>query len=150
MANLRESIMSAIETRLATITTANGYNTNVGNNVFLWRVDQMDPDDSTHVPGIIIRDRNAEVQPAAGGVLSHVLTVEIETVVLSDTTTDTTARSSAEDVLACVGTDQTWGGLADHSEVRTIEVDVGRVTKILGTARITLAVEYHTTSRWTM
>lgn len=147
MANKREAILSAIASRLGGIAVSNGYATNIGSNVFLWRTDQLD-ESQGEIPGVIVRDRLSEITDSPYGILSHVLTVEIETVVMSSTTA-TTARSSAEDILAAIATDDTWGGLADHSEVRSVELAVIRATQILGGASVTLAVIYET-DRWAM
>lgn len=112
MAIKRQTIIDAVKTRLALITVAHGYDTNLGANVNEWRSAQYDP---SELPAIEVRDT---VDEPAGQALSgpgniewHSLLVEIEfAIVIGGGATE--ARKGLYDIYTAIGVDQTWGGLA--------------------------------------
>lgn len=59
MPNKREAIMQSIMSALAQISTANGYNTNVGASVHEWRAVPFDPSD---LPALNVRDLFEETE----------------------------------------------------------------------------------------
>lgn len=57
MNSLRQRLVAAVLARFRSITVAGGYQTDVGNRVFLWRTTALG---STDLPGIVLRDRGGE------------------------------------------------------------------------------------------
>jgi hypothetical protein len=118
----RQSIVDAIDARLKTILVAGGYNLDLGKNVFPWRVNPLGEDD---LNGLVYRDMD-EGGYVAVGQWQHELTVEIDIHIKHATDSRTQMRKAISDVLAAIGTDVTFGGLAE--DVRPAGQDYIRIT----------------------
>lgn len=144
MADKRENIVNALVTRLKTISTAS-YETNAGENVFLWRESPLEADE---VPGIFVYDTDDvsvdfSLAPSHSRAEEHQLTVELGLVA---TSTDE-YRKIVRDVRKCIGVDETFGGLAMRTTpVRSSVAVDDQGVKILGIEMI-IRVDYRTT-KW--
>ncbi len=119
--SIRQQIMTALITRLQTITVANGYETNVGDNVNDWHVSNFQ---ETELPAMDVRDANESTE-VRGGFHQNTLSVEIETKV-SGTTSATIMRDIIADVVKAIGTDTSFGGLVQNVlpvQNTTVELD---------------------------
>src|SRR5689334_1325421 len=108
-----QDIVSAIETRMKTILIANSYHTDIGNNVYVWRVTPISPDEA---PFLDIRDRHKmKVGEVTGGNASfddwH-LPIQISVISQPGPNTVTMSRQVIADVQSAIKQDPTWGGKA--------------------------------------
>lgn len=96
---IREHVISLINTLLKTIKTANGYNLNLGNNIFWWR---DTPLQISELPGIRCKD-TVETTVRAIGQHEHILAIEA-IISLESSDTGATARQAIADVVNALGT----------------------------------------------
>lgn len=136
----RQQIIDKIKALLATITVANGFNTDVGSNVFEWKSISFQ---DTEIPGINIRDPNEEVE-TRGGNHFYTLTIEIEAKVSASATTNE-AREVLADIQTLMGRNQNLDNLAHHVKpVQNELLDFEKVNKKFGTVLLRFEVEYAT------
>ena len=132
--SIQDQIMDAIATDAATITTANGYKTDIGNNVFEWKTKGWSVE-AGEMPGISFKDTtdsiewdkmrgNAAGEP--GGEWQHTLRVEFQVAIVlnagdSNELVANKVRDAINDVYRMIRLNFKWGGLAlwtkpvDHS-----------------------------------
>lgn len=146
----RELILNEIETRMKTITVSNNFNTNAGNNVFVWKTDNFHENE---LPGINITDpflvELPEVVQGQYNFQTHELGVEIEARCAAGAVNVQTARELIADINKAVGVDLTWDGNAIHTvktEGRNDELDIDEQGKFLGGVLIRISVLYRTTA----
>ena len=72
--SIRQSIVESIIARLQTITVANGYETNLGSNVFDWKLSAVQ---EGSLPCVALRDTNETIERRGGNHL-HTLSNELE------------------------------------------------------------------------
>jgi hypothetical protein len=138
--SIRQQIITAVDTRLKTITTVNGYNTNLGNNIFEWR---DAPLQESELPGAVYRDLQ-QTTVMAVGYHEHALALEI-LILLSGTEAATTIRKLIADVIKCVGTDRTWGTLAEDTlPVSDEEIAIEHAGKKIGGISLKFIIQYVT------
>jgi hypothetical protein len=106
----RQQIVSAIKTRLQGITVANGYETDLGNAIYEWRLSAYQ---STELPGADLRDTTETVGVTVGS-HEHKMTAEVK-VLGSTSSLPADIRKRLADVVKAAGTDLTWGGLAEDT-----------------------------------
>ena len=142
MSSVRQQIVDAIEARFKTIVTPT-YATQIGTKVYPWR---KTPVQVAETPCICFWDSSAEVSfdGIAIGRRQHILQVEAVCFV-STKTTVSQARAIIEDMIAALGTDDTFGGLADRSELTSHEIGMEVDGDICGAGKITFTVQYTTT-----
>ena len=140
--SLRQQIMDAVATRLATITTANGYETDAGDNVYEWAVVPLDQGD---LPALAYKDSGEDIVDETVG--EQIRTLRIDIVAIEKGTAVTAfARQVSADVIKAVGTDLTWGGLAEDTALRIAGEDISiehKDRKFVG-SRTGLDIEYST------
>lgn len=113
--SLRQDIIDAVNTRIQTITTGNGYETDAGLKVFWHKKTPMQQSDC---PGLVLVDIKG--QPRAIAFRTNINTIELTINGFYVGETDGTfARKLIADIVKCIGVDVTWGGLAEDS----VEVD---------------------------
>ena len=143
----RQKIVSAVAARLAMISPANGYQTNIGSKVHIWRSTQFGPED---LPGINIRDTVCETEGAAAQIHLHKLTLEIEALVSDGLNTPATCRKAAADLLTCIGKDRFWTvdgvRLAYDTRVMSEELAVEQEGIFVGGVALTIQVWFRTES----
>jgi hypothetical protein len=136
---IRHRILKAIDTRLKAVLKAGEYNTNLGQNVFEWRETDLQ---EAELPGVKYRDKNNETVITVGKHL-QVMPVTFD---LYWTGTAEDIRKLIADLIKAIGTDITWGGLAedttppgDSEEIRAEQND-----KKIWHAQLKFTVEYLT------
>jgi hypothetical protein len=108
----RQQIISAIKTGLQGITIANGYETDLGNYIYEWKLAAYQ---STELPGADLRDTTETVTNTID-LHQHDMTVEVK--ILGNTSSIAAdIRKRLADVIKAVKTDLTWGGLAEDTVV---------------------------------
>jgi len=109
--NKWQKIITAILSKLRTISVANGYETNVGSNVFEWR---DNPLEESEMPGIILRDTFPE-EIITVGAHEHTLLIELF-IFTKGADAVAQARTIIADINKVMGSvDRTWGGLAEDT-----------------------------------
>ncbi len=138
--SIRQQIMSALKTRMQTITTGNGYVTNIGSNVFEWRTTDFQV---SELPAMDIRDTGEEVE-VRGGNHIYTLTVEIESKV-SGATSGADMRDIMADIIKAIGTDTGFSNLVqDTKPVQNESTGLGQNDKKIGSILMTFEMRYLT------
>lgn len=105
----RQDIISALVTRLKTISVANGYHLDFSTGVYNWRTTDVA---ANEMPVAIIRDTGrspiGEGTQQTANKQDHYLSLEIDIVVA----TEVQARQAIQDILKAIETDSTLGGYA--------------------------------------
>ena len=144
-ASIRQQIISAMVTRLGTITTANGYLTNIGNSVALWRTTEFE---KWEMPSCSIADTQdtAEVSDLRpnGGHERHKLTVEILAVISDGDNTPATLEQARADIINAIGIDPRWGGVAEWTTPSGDNKQISQKDKVFGAVKVTVTVSYRT------
>lgn len=138
MAIKRDTIVSAMQTRLAACTVAGGYHTTLTNRVATW---QPAPAGSWGV--VLLPKEEPITETLINGIWGRTLAIDIS-VQADGSTSGTTVSQIVEDIYKAIGTDIQWSGNAINTRpVRTIwEVDQNE-KRITG-ATITVEIDYRT------
>jgi len=142
--SIRQQIITALDTRLKTILVVNDYKTNAGQHVFDW--EDRDLDDS-ELEAIIYRDPGNGRTQATVVEFDNKMVVEIEVKAKAGVETAKRIRKMIEDVFRAIGTDETWGGLADCTTPVGEKIDIQKSDKIIGAGTIFIEIEYRT-EKW--
>jgi hypothetical protein len=144
-----QDIMDSIKIRFQTILTANGYNTDLGNNVVINKSNKLLS--SSNSNAINITDINAEALTAlSGGVVSYFdykLLIEATLFFISGTA-DINIRKGIWDILKAIGTDVTWSGYAINTYPSQgspfFELLFDQQENIIVGARVNFIIEFRT------
>lgn len=143
----RQDIITAAGVKFATITIANGYNTDIGNNVNEWKVIA---DEESDLPSLHYRDASVEVLEIEGQdnyFETKKLNLEVE-IRVSGTTTPATLRLMIEDVLAAVGKDINWSNNAYDTDYEGDTMDIDQDNLKIGSVLMNIAIGYQV-KNWT-
>lgn len=144
MANTRQQIVDALDTRLQTITTGNGYSANLG--VYEWLVTPLEESD---LPAVIFRDTIDDIDDEKEfSRLDHPLTIELD-VAASSSASPASVRELIRDILTAIGTDKYFGGLAYNTDVLSASLEVSEADQRLSGGQIIIEIKYKT-ALWTI
>jgi hypothetical protein len=105
----REDVLRELASRLAGITTSNGYNTNAGQKVFLGQEPNLGPNDPTEALAIVV---GADSPGYQGENVAYEVTVEIQALVRADVSDPLLAMEAVlADIKKAVEQDHDLGGL---------------------------------------
>jgi len=153
MAIKRLQIFQAIQSRFNTlIVGSGGYYTNVAGHVFMFRTTAFQ---AHELPGInltrTINDFGSELIAPANSKHNQALSVDVEFACMQGSTSHELAEKMIADIYKAIGTDPTWGGLAQDTVPITDEVDVDEAdvggdnnVKIVGGGKVSFVVHYQT------
>jgi hypothetical protein len=128
MSSRRKQILSAMETRFKTIAVGVEFSVNgdvyvcasaIGDAVFLRRVEPLD---ATETEALNVIDGEATATAIAGGFTEYGVVVTIDCLYRNDD--GSKAEQAARDVLAAIGSDPYWGGLAESTVLESANLDV--------------------------
>lgn len=136
----RQKIVTAIDTALKNIKTTQGYETDLGLNIFEWR---EEPLQESELPAAIWRDTVAPVVDDTFGEHLHKMSMEIE-VIASGASAPSVLRQLIADVVKMIGANLTWGGLAEDARPQTEDIKTDRESKRIGSALLKFEVLYLT------
>ena len=147
-ASNRQQLVDAIEARLGSIAPGvvfmlpDGTYTCQGTieGVFPWRKAKFS---QSEVPAIKMSDTDAKTTPGPSTMHEHKLQVDLELYVLGKTSASA-IRSLMADVVAAVGSDPRWNGLAYWTDIDGHTVDVEQAGDVVSAALINLTVTYRT------
>lgn len=145
MAGKRQQIVDAVKARLALITVANGYQTDIGLKQTEWNPGPKGADpESDELPGHDIRDEveTTNVENKNSGTFDRELEVVVIAEIKEATPTAANARRALEDLIKAVGVDPTWGGLARRTLPVEDDINVDELGQQIGAARLRFKVEY--------
>jgi len=134
--SIRQQIITAIDTRLKTILTSNGYETNAGQNVFAWRDSALALEE---LEAILYKDRTEARTPGVG---IYEITLPLEIQIIA--TSPAQVRKILADLEVAVMSDETWGGLALNTEFETDEMEIEQKEYTFVASGIILPIEYRT------
>jgi hypothetical protein len=134
---IRQRLVDAIDTRFKTILTTNGYKTNIGAHVFWWKESPMQIQD---LPGMNCRDKSPAKELGCG-VEDNILPIEIEATV-SGSMTPTDLRKILADIETAIGVDETWGGLAEATDLKENDISADQKENKVGLVQLTMMIEY--------
>ncbi|MEW6304689.1 MAG: hypothetical protein AB1705_14535 [Verrucomicrobiota bacterium] len=140
----RELLMQAIDARMATITTANGYETNIGLHHFLWKTGDWEADE---LEGVNIADVEDNIRASTIGTTQedHHLTVEIIVACKAGAATDAFVRKMIADVYKAIRVDRKFGLSYVHQTwPRGDRVQIQQLGKIAGGAKIKIETIFRT------
>ena len=142
--SIRQQIIDAIDARFKTIKTTGGYKTNIGNNVYDWL--ERDLAD-TELDALIYRDKSNGKNASSQKIFDNKVRLEIEVKTKSAGATAEQVRMMIEDVYKVIGTDETWGGLAQKTNPSQDNINLEQADKIVGSGTIIVDIEYRT-AKW--
>jgi len=142
--SIRQRLIDKVDARFKTITTANGYQTNIGNHVFDWL--ERDLADN-ELDALIYRDPLSESEPGTIHDYGNKMRLEIEVKTKSADTTAKQVRKMIADVNKAIGVDDRWGELAIDTQPESVIMDLQQYDKIAGSAHIVVMIEYDT-DKW--
>jgi hypothetical protein len=136
----RQQIADGLKDRLATILVTNGYSSDAGASVFLWRRHDVDPDET---PCLLVQDSKLlRDSDKIIGQTRNLLFFEVVGVLSGMDAT--VARDLEEDVIQCLGGWESCGGFADRILVLASEVIMEQHGQLVGSVHLTLQAEYYT------
>jgi len=107
----RQRIVNAITDRLKTITKANNFRTNIGENVFRWKLTPWGERDAAgrqYLDGCNLKDKSCVLTATVSGSMDWVLDIDIE-IYGDGEGSDTFLRSAEADVITMIGQDPKFG-----------------------------------------
>ena len=139
--------MDEIVVRFQTVTTANGYETNIGSNVNLWRPHNTSPFSGSDLDALNLKDTvaNAGSDDTPMGVSEYEMEIQAEAVTKDVAIpTDKKCRKMLADLIKAIGTDRyfTVSGsrLVWDSRIVTSSIDVQQVGDIIGGCQLAFTV----------
>jgi hypothetical protein len=142
--SIRQQLIDKIDARFKTITTANGYKTNIGSHVYDWLGRELD---DSELDALIYRDVLSEIEVGTIHEYSNQLRLEIEVKTKLASSTAKQVRKMIEDVYKAIGVDDRWSGLAIDTQPVSEMIDLQQYEEIMGSAMIVVAIEYDT-DKW--
>jgi hypothetical protein len=142
---IRIQILTALAARLATITIANGYRTNLGSDVHEWAVTTLDPNESSL--RVEYRDETGTTEWYSAMLHLHTLPVTLRVSCKNNTAGAalSTMRDAMADIYTAIFTDVTFGGLAeDTNQEGSIKEDKGEAADTAAGAEVVYMIEYTT------
>jgi hypothetical protein len=150
--SVRQRLIDAVKTRFKTISVANGYQTDIGSNVFVWRNLERDPLNENESQLLNISDWKEINEPKISGRSDHhktlFLHIEAECVV-AVTEADSVGRKIIADIEKCLGVDIKWattpGDITKALAFNTLPVDTNEGTNLLEVEqrdRVIVSVKY--------
>ena len=134
---IRQRIVDAIDTRFKAILTSGGYQTNIGNKVFWWKDTPLQISD---LPGMNCKD-NSPDKSLGCGVEDVILPISIEAAT-SGSTTAVDLRKIVADLEKAIGVDETWGGLAQATDLKEEGIFIQQNENKVGLVNLTMVIEY--------
>jgi len=137
----RQQIIDALAARLAVITVANGYTTNAGARVYVWR---LVPVVASELPCLLVADNEISRSFDSDVLIGHAvnfLTVDI--VAAADgNTTASMARDMEADIVSCLSAWPNAGGLADWLQIDKSQLLLEQHEQVTGAVRVTVVIRY--------
>jgi hypothetical protein len=154
MSSVRQQLVDALETRLGQIVSGKVWTLPTGAthtctttilNVCPWR---KTPFSTAQVPAIAFWDTMALPGNSPFGSFDHRLQVTIAGFISGKAAADKPAVNAARelqaDILAAIGSDQRWGGLAQWTELENVPLDMEQEGDVVAACELQLTIYYRT------
>lgn len=138
--SIRQQIVTGLLVRLRTILVSNGYETNLGSNIFEWKTTDFQP---SEMPGAAVRDVPEGPPVVRGDIHMHVLGFSVE-IKVSDADPATVLRAAVADVEKAVGLSPKFSTFLVLNPVSNPDFDVEQNDSKLGSATVEFSVVYQT------
>jgi hypothetical protein len=141
----RQQIVDAVKERFALITTANGYQTDIGLKQTEWNPGPKGADpEADELPGHDIRDEveTTAIKDKNSGSYDRELEIVVIAELKEADASATLARKALEDMIKAVSVDPTWGSLARRTIPLEEDINVDELGQRIGAARLKFKVEY--------
>jgi hypothetical protein len=138
-----QQIVAALLTRMQGILISGAYETNAGLNVQEWPA--VEVSEADEMPAIIVRDSAVAVTRETNSTDLHTMVVSFECLA-KGSTAPAEVRKVMGDVIKAIGTDLTYGGLAEDTNL--VAHSLGQVSqedRRLGGGEVQVQIEYITT-----
>tara|TARA_R110000822_G_scaffold144541_5_gene283212 strand:- start:1037 stop:1525 length:489 start_codon:yes stop_codon:yes gene_type:complete len=149
--DIRQKIMDEVVVRFTTITTANGYETNIGSSVSLWRDLKSTPLVGDEPDAVNIMDVTTLTDKSNQPVGTALHTMEIRAEAATQDTSmarDKKVRKMLADMVKAIGTDRKWTvsgtTLAWDTSIESSEIDVEQGGEIVGQCQLVFNILYRT------
>jgi len=141
---IRQQLIGAIDTKLKTILTANGYYSNLGQNVDEWN---LSPLDTAGGETFRLTYRDEDEGRADVTVGNQDMTLSITVLILaSGSTSLADVREMLADVVAAMHADPTWSGLANDTNMDgTAKLVKAEAADTAGGVELKFGIEYSVT-----
>ncbi|MFA6054035.1 MAG: hypothetical protein WC769_01545 [Thermodesulfovibrionales bacterium] len=139
----RQDIVDLINTRLAAITVANGYKTNIGPNITEWKTDDFPEAD---LPGGTWKDSDVTVaQPEKKNAHEHTIDI-VFTGYCKAAAADVPAlaRTIIEDVHKAIGVDPLWNAKAIRTLPGKNLIEIEQDNKTIARVTVNFSIVYNT------
>lgn len=151
--SIRQQIVDAVETRFRLIREGailtiplTGYDhtcgTSIGERVYPWRKTAVDSEQET--PCICFYDLEADTAEVADLTDEHRLRMRAEIFLSSGTGTAAHSRRALADIIAAIGSDLKWGGLARWTEITGHSLGIEHEGKIISIVGVDFSIVYRT------
>jgi len=142
---IRERIVSALVARLKTLTTANGYASNAGSNVYWWYPESLQVE---AIPTLVIRDAGDSITPSGRNLCEHSLRIEVNGFISDGVNTAGACQDLIGDIVAVVmdPEDRTLSDVCDtltFTDGGSIQLDQ-QTDKTVGSVSLALSATYKT------
>ena len=145
MATVREQVVNVMADRFRQILITNGYNTDVGNSVFVWK---DTPFSVEELPALNIRDESSDIEDLTN--VTERIRLNIRTdIVVSNNDPIPTIRAILEDIRKAISVDETFGGLVLYTRMMGDEIDSVSKEDLIASAFVRLYTVYEV-PRWGM
>jgi hypothetical protein len=137
----RQEIIDRVDTAFKGILIEEGFNTNLGQNIFPWK---LDPFQESKLPGGTWNDAECAAAKPAKNAHEHTINIQVTVYCSSGRTTPEEARKIIEDLYKAIGQDPYWAGKALRSIPggNVIEADEGN--KMISSVTVNFQIVYAT------
>ena len=145
MATVREQVVNAIANRFRQILVANGYNTDVGNSVYIWK---DTPFSVEELPALNLKDEASDIEDLTNLTERIRLNFKVDIIVANNDPIPT-VRAILEDIRKAISVDETFGGLVLYTRMVGDEIDSVSKEDLIASAFVRLYTVYEV-PRWGM
>ena len=142
MANQQQTIIDAINTRIETITTDNGYVTNIGENVLVDEAADISDEESPYTRVVDFEDE-CGINTSVDGIFLYELPIAIEAYI-TGTTSPKTGREAVFDILEAVGQDPRCSNSIAYIKPVSQSIEVEHAGKKAVKATVWCNIKYQT------
>lgn len=154
MSTIRQQIVDAIDTRLKLIAPGHQFTLPSGvhtcatqlkdfageKGVWQWRKVQFS---LNQVPAIEFRDTDADTEPGPSTQHEHKLQIELD-IFFKGGTALADGRTALADVIAAIGSDPRWGGLARWTDINNPNINMDQAGDVIAGVQLNFTVSYRT------
>lgn len=143
METIRQLIMTSIIELLKNITTDNGYQNDIGQKVFEWRTAEIDPENESEFPCLVIDDPEDTIEYDSANIWDHKLSIEIG-IYAGGSAAAMTLRSIEGDVIKALNTDLSLGDYVTLIDYNSSTTNIEQNKRVIGEMMLTFIAHFRT------